>query len=422
MACSLKSDEEVSSPTKNQCELPPSKVVHFRNLPIECTDDDLIQSSKPFGRVTNAVCGVGLNKNQGFVEFEELDQAISMISHCASSSDHVVIRGRIVYVQYSDRAEISSNRFAKGNTLLVTMKLVQGAKLSIDVIHSVFSEYGFVQKISTFKKHAGFQILSLLLWLRIRFLADNAGNVDLCISYSEHQDLNIKFQSYRTRDYTNANLPVMHSIDRPTQLLPPLENHVLWASFRNLRYDVNVDLLYTVFSEIGTVEKISIFERHGQTQALIQYADVETAKIAKRTLDGICIYDGDCQLNLTYSRHSDVTIRGSIHKSRDFTKPWQNPQAASMYPGIFHPLQVEVYGGIPSWPIHGYITAYGTFPEQTYAVPQIPGYAAGQSNGMAHNENSIEPSPPGVPSSSHYMQVSFVGFYPPAPYFYYYGY
>ncbi|XP_020205519.1 polypyrimidine tract-binding protein homolog 1 isoform X1 [Cajanus cajan] len=430
MACSLKIDEGVSSPTEKQCELTePSKVVHFRNLPNECSEDDLAELCTPFGKVVNVVCCVGLNKNQGLVEFEDINQAISMVSHYASSSDSMRIRGRIVYVQHSDRPDIAVNKFGKGNTLLVTMKgLLQGRKIGIDLIHSALVQYNDIKSASLAK-----DVLDRRSIPR-HYLPDHVGNIDLRISYSAHQDLNIKFQSDRTRDYTNPMLPLsQYSIDGPLPhaTLQPPENHVLWASFKNLQYDVNVDVLHAVFSEIGTVEKISIFERNGQTQALIQYPDVETAKMAKRTLEGLCIYNDGSELHLSYSRHSDVIVRGSSDKSRDYTTSpqvtetaLQNPQTASMYPGIFHPLQAQVYGGIPSWnPVPSYMLAYGTFPDQTYAVPQVPAHAVGQShgNGMAHNENNTEPSPSEVPSFSHNMQPSIVGFYP-APLVYYYGY
>ncbi|KAJ1399734.1 RNA-binding domain superfamily, partial [Sesbania bispinosa] len=46
-----------------------SKVMHFRNLPWECTDDELIDLCSPFGKVVNTKCNVGPNKNQAFVEF-----------------------------------------------------------------------------------------------------------------------------------------------------------------------------------------------------------------------------------------------------------------------------------------------------------------------------------------------------------------
>ncbi|KAI5397682.1 hypothetical protein KIW84_063488 [Lathyrus oleraceus] len=66
---------------------PPSKVLHLRNLPWECTEEELIELGKPFGKVMNTKCNVGSNRNQAFIEFTNLNQAIAMISYYASSSE-----------------------------------------------------------------------------------------------------------------------------------------------------------------------------------------------------------------------------------------------------------------------------------------------------------------------------------------------
>jgi polypyrimidine tract-binding protein 2 len=47
----------------------PSKVLHLRNLPWECTEEELVELCKPFGRIVNTKSGVGANRNQAFVEF-----------------------------------------------------------------------------------------------------------------------------------------------------------------------------------------------------------------------------------------------------------------------------------------------------------------------------------------------------------------
>ena len=84
-----------------------------------------------------------------------------------------------------------------------------------------------------------------------------------------------------SRDYTNPYLPVNSSAIDST-LQPAVgadgrrveaEGNVLLASIENMQYAVSVDVLHTVFSAFGTVQKIAIFEKNGGTQALIQYPD-----------------------------------------------------------------------------------------------------------------------------------------------------
>lgn len=46
---------------------------------------------------------------------------------------------------------------------------------------------------------------------------------------------------------------------------------------------------------------------------IIYFADVATATLAKDALEGHCIYDGGyCKLHLTFSRHTDLSVKVSI--------------------------------------------------------------------------------------------------------------
>ncbi|KAK4755178.1 hypothetical protein SAY87_008935 [Trapa incisa] len=332
----------------------PSKVIHLRNLPWECHEDELIQLCSPFGKVVNTKCNVGANKNQAFVEFAEQSQAIAMVSYYASSPDPAHIRGKTVYIQYSNRQEIVHNKSpgdVPGNVLLVTIEGVEAGDVSIEVIHLVFSAFGFVHKIATFEKAAGFQALIQFSDAETACTAKNqldgrsipryllpphVTSCNLRISYSAHTDLNIKFQSHRSRDYTNPYLPV-NSTAFEGSLQPGLgtdgkklepESNVLLAAIENMQYAVTVDTLHMVFSSFGPVQKIAMFEKNGGTQALIQYPDVTTATVAKEALEGHCIYDGGyCKLHITYSRHTDLNIKAYSDRSRDYTIP--NPNIAS---------------------------------------------------------------------------------------------
>ncbi|MBA0712343.1 hypothetical protein Golax_011450 [Gossypium laxum] len=151
-----------SSQTQFRYTQTPSKVLHLRNLPWECTEEELVELCKPFGKIVNTKCNVGANRNQAFVEFVDLNQAISMVSYYASSSEPAQVRGKTVYIQYSNRHEIVNNKSpgdTPGNVLLVTIEGVEANDVTIETIHLVFSAFGFVHKIATFEKAAGFQAL-----------------------------------------------------------------------------------------------------------------------------------------------------------------------------------------------------------------------------------------------------------------------
>ncbi|KAM0936185.1 putative RNA recognition motif domain, nucleotide-binding alpha-beta plait domain superfamily [Dioscorea sansibarensis] len=318
----------------------PSKALHLRNLPWDCTAEEIFELCKPFGEIVNTKCNVGGNRNQAFVEFAGPDQAISMLSYYVSSSEPVQVRGKTVYIQYSSRREIVNNSKSSddiaGNVLLVTMEGVQPIDVGIDVFHLVFSAYGYVRKIATFEKAAGFQALiqfsnsdvasEAKISLNGRcipryLLPQHVTSCHLRISYSAHTNLNIKFQSSCSRDYTNPYLPekdisviegTSQSAVGPDGNKKEPGSNVLLASIENMEYAVTINVINT----------IAIFEKSNKMQALVQYLDVITAAAAKESLEGHCIYDGGyCKLHLSYSRHTDLNVKAHTDKSRDYTIP-----------------------------------------------------------------------------------------------------
>ncbi|KAE8717471.1 Polypyrimidine tract-binding protein-like protein 1 [Hibiscus syriacus] len=453
----------------------------------------------------------------------DLNQAIAMISYYASSSEPAQVRGKTVYLQYSNRQEIVNNKTTAdvaGNVLLVTIEGLDARLVSIDVLHllvlfislaltylcptyfghldigmgddpprilqihektwgklnitmletcpyptlksesekhrimaselspveawvlglssmnllhpvktersfcpicanaNVFSAFGFVHKITTFEKTAGFQALvqfsdaetatsakntldgrSIPRYL----LSENIAPCTLRITYSAHTDLSVKFQSHRSRDYTNPYLPVAPSaIDGSSQLnigldgkkLEP-ESNVLLASIENMQYAVSLDALHMVFSAFGSVQKIAMFDKNGGMQALIQYPYVHTAVVAKEALEGHCIYDGGfCKLHLSYSRHTDLSIKVNNDRSRDYTVP--NPAMVNPQPSVFTQQPIQTMGPAA----HQYNgTQYGPGVGQPMMPPQP---SAGWTSGV-----------PGVPQSTP-VQMTNHPYMPPA--------
>ncbi|KAF8779047.1 hypothetical protein HU200_003010 [Digitaria exilis] len=447
----------------------PSKVLHLRNMPWECTEEELVELCKPFGRVVNTMCNVGANRNQAFVEFvspfshptplsqidrgisshshpaaavgmvkrnlrlsvrfrgytiessyetvvwyptcwADQNQAISMVSYYASSSEPAQVRGKTVYIQYSNRQEITNNKGtgdSSGNVLLVTFEGVQPNDVTIEVIHLVFSAFGFVHKIATFEKAAGFQ------------------------SYSVYYNLRPPFDTicWLNRDYTNPYLPVnqtaIEGIVQPTvgpdgKIKEP-ESNVLLASIENMQY--------AVFSAFGTVQKIAMFEKNGGMQALIQYPDITTAAVAKQALEGHCIYDGGyCKLHLSYSRHTDLNVKAHDERSRDYTlsDPNAQLQAAAQAPAQSTP-GVAWQNTAPAAPFYGSTTA--SAPAGTGQVPawnpasapagtgQVPAWNPNMQGGAFASASTPYPSQPMMANSMpHYPAVGTSSGAPPVPF------
>eukprot|EP01098_Paradermamoeba_levis_P008765 TRINITY_DN361_c0_g1_i1.p1 TRINITY_DN361_c0_g1~~TRINITY_DN361_c0_g1_i1.p1 ORF type:complete len:501 (-),score=101.83 TRINITY_DN361_c0_g1_i1:252-1529(-) len=140
------------------------------------------------------------------------------------TSVQATIRSKSVYLQFSNRDEISSPQSSvaqqnpsqqqQTNILLVTVQNVL-YPVTIDVLHQVFSKYGSILKIVIFSKSAGFQALiqfsdvASALSAKVALDGQNiySGCCTLKIQFSNLANLNVKFNNDKSRDFTNPSLP-----------------------------------------------------------------------------------------------------------------------------------------------------------------------------------------------------------------------
>ncbi|XP_014602768.1 PREDICTED: polypyrimidine tract-binding protein 1 [Polistes canadensis] len=172
----------------------PSKVVHIRNIPNEISEAEIIHLGLPFGRVTNVLVLKG--KNQAFLEMTDENAAATMVTYYASCIAQ--LRGRAVYVQFSNHRELktdqahsnnavssptndeghasknSTNQVAiPGQNQVSSQAETQGGPntvlrvivehmiypISLDILYQIFTRFGKVLKIVTFTKNSSFQAL-----------------------------------------------------------------------------------------------------------------------------------------------------------------------------------------------------------------------------------------------------------------------
>ncbi|XP_023522440.1 polypyrimidine tract-binding protein homolog 3-like isoform X1 [Cucurbita pepo subsp. pepo] len=87
--------------------------------------------------------------------------------------------------------------------------------ITVEVLHQVFFPHGFVEKIVTFQKSAGFQALiqyqtrqcaiSARTALQGRNIYDGCCQLD--IQFSNLDELQVNYNNERSRDFTNPSLP-----------------------------------------------------------------------------------------------------------------------------------------------------------------------------------------------------------------------
>eukprot|EP01114_Cavostelium_apophysatum_P000942 TRINITY_DN1081_c0_g1_i1.p1 TRINITY_DN1081_c0_g1~~TRINITY_DN1081_c0_g1_i1.p1 ORF type:complete len:542 (+),score=117.86 TRINITY_DN1081_c0_g1_i1:243-1868(+) len=187
----------------------PSRVLHVRNLPLDCTEAELNASASPFGKVQNVLVLKG--KNQAFIEMETAENATSLISYY--DSIQASIRGKPIYFQYSNRESLNDVPVDNPSRILLVTVLNLVYPVTIDVLHQVFSKFGVVQKIVIFQKNAGFQSLIQYGKVEDAEAAKKAldgqniysGCCTLRVQFSSNtNELTVKFNNDRTRDFVNS--------------------------------------------------------------------------------------------------------------------------------------------------------------------------------------------------------------------------
>lgn len=228
----------------------PSRVVHIRNVPLEASENDVLTIGTAFGKITNVLLLRG--KGQAFIEFADSYSAQSMVNYWADPNNAAVqpgIRGRQVYVQFSNHKELKKTLMAPNsgdgsqisnnggstspsfnrhnssgnvnsvndgpNTILRVIVDNIVYPVALDTFYGIFSRFGKVTKIVTFTKNATFQALiqyeSSFNAQQARQTLDgqsmfSSGNV-LRIEFSKLSNLNVKYNNDKSRDFTNPILP-----------------------------------------------------------------------------------------------------------------------------------------------------------------------------------------------------------------------
>lgn len=199
----------------------PSKVIHVRNVGLEIAEADLLQLIQPFGVASKVV--MLRAKNQALVQMHDVASAVSALQYYSTVQPSV--RGRNVYLQFSSHQELTTadqntqgrktDQDSQPNRILLVTIHHMIYPITVEVLHQVFSPHGFVEKIVTFQKTAGFQALiqfqSRQSALQARTSLQGRNIYDGCcqldIQFSNLNELQVNCNNDRSRDFTNPSLP-----------------------------------------------------------------------------------------------------------------------------------------------------------------------------------------------------------------------
>lgn len=341
----------------------PSKVLHFRNVGAEISEEDLSQLVRPFGKVMKLV--MLRAKNQALVQMQDLPSARSVVEYYETTQANV--RGRNVYIQFSSHTELTvpeqsgqprrqHEQDSLPNRILLVTIHNPLYPITVDVLHQVFSPYGFVEKIVTFQKSAGVQALVQFASQQGAMQARNTvqgrniydGCCTLDIQFSNLSELQVQLNNERTRDYTNASLPpesgmpfygengniygMQPPVSRPVPyqqmplggtsaaaamfggVLPPgitgsNDRSTLIVSNLNAE-QMDADKLFNLFSNYGNILRIK-FLHNKPDHALVQMGDGLQAELAVHFLKGAMLFGSKMEVN--YSKHSQINPSSDTH-------------------------------------------------------------------------------------------------------------
>ncbi|KAL3623818.1 hypothetical protein CASFOL_032634 [Castilleja foliolosa] len=358
----------------------PSKVIHVRNVGHEISENDLLQLFQPFGVITKLV--MLRAKNQALLQMHDIPTAVNALQFYANVQPS--IRGRNVYVQFSSHQELTimdQNTQARGdepNRILLATIHHMMYPITVEVLHQVFSPHGFVEKVVTFQKSAGFQALIQYQSHQSAISARNSlqgRNIyDGCCQLDIHLDeLQVNFNNERSRDFTNPSLPseqkgkssqpgygdasmYAHPVGYPqvggllhyrpqTDMgnaaaiaaafgggLPPGitgTNDRCTVLVSNLDPDrIDEDKLFNLFSIYGNIIRIKLLHNKPD-HALVQLGDGFQAELAVHFLKGTMLFGKRFEVN--YSKHPNITTGADTHDYSNSNLNRFNRNAAKNY-------------------------------------------------------------------------------------------
>ncbi|CAH9127470.1 unnamed protein product [Cuscuta epithymum] len=332
----------------------PSKVIHVRNVGHEISENDLLQLFQPFGGITKLV--MLRAKNQALLQMQDVPSAINALQFYTNVQPS--IRGRNVYVQFSSHQELTTmeqntqSRVDEPNRILLVTIHHMLYPITVEVLHQVFSPHGFVEKIVTFQKSAGFQALIQYQTNQSAVSARNSlqgrniydGCCQLDIQFSNLDELQVNYNNEKSRDFTNPNLPTeqkgkssqhtygdiggmyplsssgsnaagYHQMGNAAAVaaafpggLPPGisgTNDRCTILVSNLDSDrVDEDKLFNLFSIYGNIARIKLL-RNKPDHALVQMGDGFQAELAVHFLKGGTLFGKRLEVN--FSKHPNIT-------------------------------------------------------------------------------------------------------------------
>lgn len=113
--------------------------------------------------------------------------------------------------------------------------------------------------------------------------------------------------------------------------------NILHINVENMSYPVSMDTIANIFKKHGSIQKIVTFTKNNVFQALVEYGSSNAAKYARQVLHGKNIYNGCCQLQIEFSKLTELNIKYNNERGWDFTNPTLPSGANQMMEASYTP-------------------------------------------------------------------------------------
>eukprot|EP01022_Parablepharisma_sp_SALTPOND_P011009 TRINITY_DN1455_c0_g1_i1.p3 TRINITY_DN1455_c0_g1~~TRINITY_DN1455_c0_g1_i1.p3 ORF type:complete len:438 (+),score=48.75 TRINITY_DN1455_c0_g1_i1:51-1316(+) len=333
------------------------KIVFVTQVPSEFTSSTLVSTFVPFGKIVDTL--LLESKRQAFIEFEDPESAKKCIeTYKGPMMVHMSHKTRLTHKEHS----------SPGKVLFIAFDKVK-YPLTADLLFTSFMEFGEVRKVLIYNaKEAYYALLEMDSIESAKKVKDEFNGKDLFtggnsmnITYSKTQNLEIKAQNDKCKDYTlgfsEEEKLVRPKSDKTPSVLELLEgykakmgelgiksssesidfvtedkrkvpltstseeNAVLFV--QNISEKVNPDKLFTLFACFGNVDAVRILESK-KGAAMVQMSTKAEAETAKVHLNGCPLYGKEiavspAKIKAVYKMKGTIEYKGS--KLNRYYKP-----------------------------------------------------------------------------------------------------
>ncbi|XP_060598674.1 heterogeneous nuclear ribonucleoprotein L-like [Ruditapes philippinarum] len=144
-----------------------------------------------------------------------------------------------------------------------------------------------------------------------------------CVNFANANQLLIRGQPAYFNYSTSQRIQRPNDVETGGQPFAPA-NKILLFTILNAKYPITVDVMHTICSPHGRVEKIVIFKKQA-VQSMVQFENADSAKNAREQLNDCDIYSGCCTLRIEYAKTDELHVRANNNESWDYTVAQQTP-------------------------------------------------------------------------------------------------